>query len=124
MSLSFSETHEWIRLDNGTIKVGITDYAQKELGDIVFLEMSKKEGEAIQAKEVLSTIESVKAVSEIYSPVSGTILEINSEVLKQPEIINQAPFQQGWIVKIQLNDSKQLQSFMNESEYRKHIGEE
>lgn len=122
--LYISETHEWVKIVNNTAIIGITDFAQKELGDIVFLEIIKKNNEKVKSKEIISTIESVKAVSDIYSPVSGTIIEINKKVLDQPDLINTSPFENGWILKIELIDKSELNHLLSESEYKKLISEE
>ncbi|HEO65922.1 MAG TPA: glycine cleavage system protein GcvH [Spirochaetes bacterium] len=122
--LHFSETHEWVKQMDETAVIGITDYAQHELGDIVFLEILKKSGEQIQSKEAMSTIESVKAVSEIYSPVSGQVLEINQKVIDKPELINTSPFADGWIIKVQLSNKDEVKELLDESAYNKLIAEQ
>ncbi|GMT48686.1 MAG: glycine cleavage system H protein [bacterium] len=122
--LHFSQTHEWVKLMDEVAVIGITDYAQHELGDIVFLEIVKEPGEKIQAKEAISTIESVKAVSEIYSPVSGQVVEINKKVIEKPELINTNPFTDGWIIKVELSNKEEFEKLLDESAYKKLTAEE
>ena len=121
--LYFTKTHEWVKLDGNIATIGITDYAQNELGDIVFLEVTKEAGEHSDAKEVISTIESVKAVSDIYLPVSGNIIEINQSVINNPELINSNPFDEGWIVKVEPDDANDIGQLLDETAYMKHISE-
>ena len=122
--LYISETHEWLKVIDDTATIGITDFAQKELGDIVFIEIIKKLNDKVNSKEIISTIESVKAVSDIYSPVSGTIIETNQKIVDEPSIINTSPFNDGWIVKIKLTNKNELDELLNESDYKKLISEE
>ena len=114
--LRFTKDHEWISLD-GTI--GISDYAQNELGDVVFVELPKAGKTAEKGREIC-VLESVKAVSSVYSPVSGTVLEVNSSLLDKPELINQEPFGKGWIAKLQIQDLSQLETLFDEDAYRKY----
>ncbi len=122
--LHFSDTHEWVKLMDEVAVIGITDYAQHELGDIVFLEILTEPGEKIEAKEAISTIESVKAVSEIYSPVSGQVVEINQKVIDKPELINTNPFADGWIIKVELSNKEEFEKLLDESAYKKLTAEE
>ncbi len=98
--LRFTSTHEWVRVDNDTATVGITDHAQSQLGDVIFVDLPKV-GSVISAGERIGTIESVKAASDLYAPVSGTILESNSALTDAPELINAHPYDDGWLIRIQ-----------------------
>ncbi|MDH5680806.1 MAG: glycine cleavage system protein GcvH [Spirochaetota bacterium] len=120
----YSQTHEWVSQTNNVATIGLTDFAQKELGDLVFLEANYKVGDDINAKDSVCTIESVKAVSEIYCPVSGKITEINEAVINKPELINSGPYDDGWILKIELSDPGELDELMDETAYEKHIAEQ
>jgi len=120
----YSKTHEWVLLDNDVAIIGITDYAQNELGDIVFLEVESEVGSELSANESFSNIESVKAVSPINSPVSGEITEINGELVDNPEIINSSPHDDGWIIKLKMSNQLELDTLMNESDYSKYLSEQ
>jgi glycine cleavage system H protein len=120
--LKYTKEHEWIRSnDDGTATVGITDFAQSELGDIVFVEL-EPEGSDFDKDEVFGTVEAVKTVSELFSPVSGEIIEINSELEDDPELVNTDPYGKGWMVKFKLSDPSELDSLLNHEEYQKIIG--
>lgn len=115
--LLYSKEHEWIRIDGNTGTVGITDHAQKELGDVVFVEFPKA-GDKVEAGKPLGTIESVKAVSEIFSPVSGEVLEVNSGLLETPETVNRDPYGKGWLVRIRVEQKPDgLMSAQQYTEY-------
>ncbi len=119
--LKYTEEHEWIR-DNGdgTITVGITDFAQGELGDIVFVEL-EPEGSEFDKDEVLGTVEAVKTVSELFSPVSGEIVEVNESLEDDPELVNTDPYGKGWMVKIKLSDASELDSLMTAEAYKEMV---
>lgn len=120
--LKYTKEHEWIRMNNdGTATVGITDFAQSELGDIVFVEL-EPEGSEFDQDEVFGTVEAVKTVSELFSPLSGEIVEINSELEDDPEIVNTDPYGQGWMVKIKLSDPSELDTLLTQEEYQKIVG--
>ena len=120
--LKYTKEHEWIRTnDDGTATVGITDFAQSELGDIVFVEL-EPEGSEFDQDEVFGTVEAVKTVSELFSPVSGEIVEINSELEDDPELVNTDPYGQGWMVKIKLSDPSELDTLLTQEEYQKIVG--
>lgn len=119
--LKYTTEHEWIRVEDDRAVVGITEYAQAELGDIVFVDLPSV-GEKITAKSVMATIESVKAVSEIFAPVSGEIMETNDDLEHSPELVNQDPYGKGWIAVIELSDQKELNDLMSPSEYAALIG--
>ena len=110
----YTKDHEWIDGESGTI--GITDHAQAELGDIVFVELPE-EGRAIKAGEVLGTIESVKAVSELYAPASGTVAEVNAALTDKPEAINKDPYGAGWICRLELSSPAELDALMDAEAY-------
>ncbi len=120
--LLYTEEHEWVLFDdsNNTAIVGITDYAQSELGDIVFIELPKV-NDQVKQMEPFGTIEAVKAVSELFSPTSGTIVEVNTILQDQPELINQDPYEKGWMIKIHLSDPVELEALMSPDDYKKHI---
>jgi len=119
--LKYTKEHEWIR-DNGdgTATVGVTDFAQSELGDIVFVEL-EPEGFGFDQDEVFGTVEAVKTVSELFAPVAGEIAEINEKLEMEPELVNDDPYGDGWMVKIAMNDESQLEDLMSSEEYRKII---
>jgi glycine cleavage system H protein len=115
--LYYAESHEWLRLhDDGTATVGITDFAQGELGDVVFLEFEPEDSE-FEAGDVFGTIEAVKTVSELYLPVSGTILEVNEVLEDEPELVNQDPYGDGWMVKIEVEDADEADDLMDAEAY-------
>ncbi len=117
-ALKYSEEHEWVRLESdGIAVVGITDFAAESLGDVVFVELPKVGAELVQF-EKMGEIESVKAVSDLYSPVSGTIAERNDSVIDSPELVNDSPFDSGWMLRVNLSDSAQLDNLMSHSEYQ------
>ena len=119
--LKYTQEHEWVR-DNGdgTVTVGITDFAQSELGDIVFVEL-EPEGFEFDKDEVFGTVEAVKTVSELFAPVSGEITEINEELEDDPEIVNNDPYKNGWMVKIKVTDSSELDDLLSAEEYQEVI---
>ncbi len=116
--LKYTEEHEWVR-DNGdgTVTVGITDFAQGELGDIVFVEL-EPEGSEFEKDDVMGTVEAVKTVSDLFSPVSGEIAEINEKLEDDPELVNTDPYGDGWMVKIKLSDASELDSLMTAEAYK------
>ena len=119
-NLLYSEDHEWVRVEGDEAWLGITDFAQKELGDIVFVEVETVD-ETLDKGEVFGTIEAVKTVSDLFMPVSGTVLELNEKVEDEPEIINKDPYGDGWIVKIKLTDTSELDSLLDDKGYRSNI---
>ena len=115
--VKYTKDHEWIKLvDGNTALVGITDFAQKELGDIVYVDISSV-GKSLNADDLFGTVEAVKTVSDLFLPVSGTILEVNSTLEKQPELVNTDPYGEGWMVKISLNNTADLDALMAASAY-------
>lgn len=119
--LKYTKEHEWVRLEGDKATMGLTDYAQKELGDVVFVELPEVGGEVEQMKS-FGTIEAVKAVSDIFSPVSGKIIEVNTELSSQSNLINSDPYGEGWIVKIKINNPKELDDLLSPVDYRKLVG--
>ena len=124
MNLKFTESHEWVR-DNGdgTVTIGISNHAQGLLGDVVFVDLPDVEDE-VEAGETFSLVESVKAASDIYSPVTGKIVEINEELEDSPELINEEPYETGWIAIIKLSDASELENLKSAEDYQNSIDEE
>jgi len=120
-NLKYTNEHEWIKVENDIATVGITDFAQSELGDIVFLELPNV-GDVFDKNDVFGTVEAVKTLADLYLPVSGKIVDINSSLEDVPESINKDPYDKGWIVKIQLKDSKEVESLLSYNDYKKLIG--
>ncbi|PQJ35991.1 glycine cleavage system protein H [Salinibacter sp. 10B] len=118
--LYYTEDHEWLQVDDGTAIVGITDFAQSELGDIVFVEI-EPEGTELGQGEVFGTVEAVKTVSELYMPVSGTITAFNDELELEPELVNDDPYGDGWMVEMELADESELEDLMDASAYDEYI---
>ncbi|CEJ04471.1 Putative Glycine cleavage system H protein [Rhizopus microsporus] len=118
----YTAAHEWISVENDIGTVGITDHAQRNLGDVVFVE-TLAVGEKISAEERVGTVESVKAVSDIYTPVSGEIVEVNTDVQDDPTLINQSAEDKGWLAKIKLSKPQELEALMDEAKYKEHCGE-
>jgi glycine cleavage system H protein len=119
----YTKEHEWVRIENGKARIGITDYAQKELGDIVFVELPEV-GSEVTAMEPLGVVESVKTVSDIYSPVSGNVLEINDELESIPELVNSSPYEKGWMIVVKMNDKEELKELLSAEMYTKYVEEE
>jgi glycine cleavage system H protein len=117
---AYSKDHEWIEASDGEAVLGITQYAQEELGDVVFVELPEV-GARFEAGDEIGTVESVKAVAEIYSPVTGTVLEVNGKVQDAPELLNEDPHGEGWLVRLRLSDEKQLTSLMSSEQYEEFI---
>ena len=118
--LKYTETHEWIKQKGDNVIVGITDHAQSELTDIVFVELPET-GKLLKKGDELCVVESVKSVSEIYAPVSGKIIKINENLEDSPEIINQKPYEDGWLVEIELSEEAEIEDLMDSEEYKKII---
>ncbi len=116
--LKYSASHEWLRLDGDVVTVGITDHAQAELGDIVYLELPEP-GRMLAKEEMFGTVESVKAVSDLYSPVSGEVIETNTSITDTTEVVNQDPYDGGWMVKVRLSNSSELEGLLNATDYDK-----
>ena len=124
-SLLYSKEHEWVKVTdtNQIVTIGITEYAADNLGDIVFIELPDSEVNVDQFGK-LGEVESVKAVSDIYSPISGTVVETNSDLIDHPEHINNSPYEQGWIAKIKISDNSELDNLMKSEEYESMLSEQ
>lgn len=121
--LKYTEKDEWIRVEGEFGFIGISDYAQEQLSDIVYLEYLVSEGDEIEAGDEVATIESVKAASEIYSPVSGTVVELHDDLLDTPENVNSDPYGEAWMIKLELNDPDELDGLMDADAYTKNVEE-
>ena len=118
--LRYTENHEWAKLEGEGVVIGVTDYAQDQLGDIVFVEMPAP-GDQFEQGDEFGTVESVKAVSELYMPVGGTVLEVNQALEAAPELLNKSPYDQGWLIRMNPNDISQLDRLMNRGDYLKML---
>ena len=118
--LKYTKEHEWIRVEGEEAYVGITDYAQSQLGDIVFVEV-ETEGDNLEAGDTFGSIEAVKTVSDLYMPVSGEELEFNSELEDQPDLVNKDPYGKGWIIKVKIEDEAQLDGLLSADAYKASI---
>ena len=118
--LLFSKEHEWVRLEKTVATIGITDFAQNELGDVVFVE-TRACDEKIDLGEPIASLESVKAVSDVYSPISGILKESNETLLDAPEKINDSPYEDGWIARLEISDAEQLSKLMSAEEYASFV---
>ncbi|TSA27199.1 MAG: glycine cleavage system protein GcvH [Bacteroidetes bacterium] len=118
--LKYTKDHEWLKIDGETAFVGITDFAQHELGDIVFLEVETV-GEILNQGEAFGTIEAVKTVSDMFMPVGGEVLEFNEDLSSKPEIINQDPYDQGWVIRIRVSNPSELNELLSPAQYKELI---
>jgi glycine cleavage system H protein len=118
----FSKEHEWVKVEGDKVRVGISDFAQTELGDIVFVELPEV-GKKLQVNEPFGSVESVKTVSELYAPISGTIVEVNEQLADSPELVNESPYEQAWMVVIEPEDLSELETLMTADEYDQMINE-
>jgi len=121
--LKYSKEHEWVLLDGDLATIGITDFAQDQLGDIVFVELPSV-GDKVAKDEAFGVVESVKAVSDIYAPLSGTVVEVNDDLPDSPEMLNEDCYSDAWIVKIRLSDQAEIAALMNAAAYEKFTAEE
>ncbi|HYF94067.1 MAG TPA: glycine cleavage system protein GcvH [Symbiobacteriaceae bacterium] len=121
-NLRYTKEHEWIKVEGNVGIVGITDYAQHHLGDVVFVEVPAV-GRVLKAHEQFGVVESVKTVSDIYCPVSGKVVEVNTELENAPETVNQSPYEGGWIIKVELANPAELDTLLDAAAYAKHIEE-
>ena len=120
-NLLYAETHEWIRREGDNVRVGITDHAQSELTDVVYVELPKMDRQA-NSKEAIAVVESVKAASDIYSPVKGTVVEVNKALESDPGLINREPYGQGWIFVLKIDNADDLKQLKDPAAYQKQIG--
>jgi glycine cleavage system H protein len=118
----YTKEHEWVRVEDNVGVVGVTDYAQDQLGDIVYLDMPSP-GTQVKQLDKLGEIESVKAVSDLYSPVSGEVTEVNQEVIDRPELVNQSPYEEGWLVRLRLADPAELDGLLTAEQYDELIAQ-
>lgn len=118
--LKYTKEHEWAEINGDIVTVGISHHAQKQLGDVVYLELPEI-GKTVTKNKIFGTIESVKAVSDLYSPVSGTITEVNTNLVDEPEVVNQAPYQKGWMIKVKMDNSQDLNDTMDNNEYKMYL---
>ncbi|HOM99258.1 MAG TPA: glycine cleavage system protein GcvH [Acidobacteriota bacterium] len=121
--LMYTKQHEWVSIDGDTATVGITEYAQQELGDIVYVELPEV-GESFEAEESFGSVESVKAVSQIYMPLSGRVIAVNEDLADAPEIVNQDPYGEGWMIKVEIIDPSLVHELMSAEEYENYLKEE
>jgi len=119
-SLYYTSEHEWVAMDGDIASVGITDYAQGELGDIVFVEYPEV-GDQTEQLQPFGTIEAVKAVSELFAPLSGEVVEVNAQLEDKPELINEDPYGEGWLIKVKISDKSELEKLLSAADYRSQI---
>ena len=120
--LKYSKDHEWVKVEGNTVTIGITEYAQNELGDIVFVELPEVDDE-IEVGDTFGSVESVKTVSELYAPVAGKVTETNDELEDSPEFVNESPYEKAWMVKVEISDESQLDDLMSADDYSEMICE-
>lgn len=119
--LKYTKDHEWIRIEGDNATIGITDFAQKELGDIVYVDVNTV-GETVEKDAVFGTVEAVKTVSDLFMPVSGEVLEVNKDIDSAPESVNQDPYGKGWMIKAKITNASELSSLLSVDDYKKLIG--
>lgn len=120
-NLKYTKDHEWVKVDGDTVTIGITDFAQSELGDIVFVEV-ETEGEELEKEEVFGTIEAVKTVSDLFMPIEGEVLEFNEELEASPEVVNSDPYGEGWMIKVKVANQDDLNDLLDAKAYEELIG--
>lgn len=119
--LKYTSDHEWVRIEGGEAVVGVTEFAQRELGDIVYIDINTV-GSTVASGEVFGTVEAVKTVSDLFMPVSGAVLEVNGQLDASPELVNTDPYGDGWMVRISIADAAQVDSLLSAEEYREQVG--
>ncbi len=119
----YTKEHEWVKVDGDIATVGISDYAQEQLGDIVYVELPEK-GKVVKQMETVATIEAVKTAADVYSPVSGEVIEVNSDLENKPELINEAPYGKGWIVKLKMTNPDDVKGLLSAEDYKKLLEEQ
>jgi glycine cleavage system H protein len=122
--LKFTESNEWLKVEGNSCTLGISDYAQDQLSDIVFAEVIVNEGDSVNKGDTIATIESVKAAADVFTPVSGKVVSVNNDLGGAPEVINSDPYGAAWIIKLQLNDPAEAEALMNASAYEKFVQEQ
>jgi glycine cleavage system H protein len=120
-NLKYTEDHEWVKVDGDIATIGVTDFAQSELGDIVFVEV-ETEGETLDREEVFGTVEAVKTVSDLFMPIAGEIVEFNTEIEANPELVNSDPYGAGWMVKVKISNASQLEDLLDAVAYTTLVG--
>ena len=120
--LRYTQEHEWVKIEGNKVRVGITDFAQHELGDIVFVELPEV-GDTVTLNEPFGSVESVKTVSELYSPVSGTVVEINEALSDSPEFVNESPYENAWMIVVELSNEAEVEALLTAEAYEKLISE-
>lgn len=120
--LRYSRTDEWVRVEGNIATIGITDYAQSELGDVVYVELPEP-GRVLQTEEMFGTVESVKAVADLYAPVAGEVIETNSAVTERSDLLNEDPYGEGWLIKIQLADPQEVENLLTAEQYAAYVEE-
>ena len=120
-SLLYTSDHEWIKIEDDIATIGITDFAQGELGDIVYVEIETK-GETLNQGDVFGTVEAVKTVSDLFMPLNGEVLEINPELESSPEIVNDSPYEKGWMIKISISDKSEIDQLLSSESYLELVG--
>ncbi|MYA97278.1 MAG: glycine cleavage system protein GcvH [Nitrospinae bacterium] len=121
--LKYSREHEWVRVEGNIAVIGITDFAQSELGDVVYVELPEV-GTEVEANNTFGVVESVKAVSDLFAPVSGVVLEANTTLEDQPELVNSEPYEDGWMIRVEMKDESELNDLLEADSYRAYIEEE
>lgn len=119
--LKYSKEHEWVKVEGDTATIGITEFAQKELGDIIYVDIETL-GEEIEQNGIFGSVEAVKTVSDLFMPIAGEIIEINALLADQPELVNSAPYGDGWMVKIKISDASQVESLLDSEAYQALVG--
>lgn len=119
--LKYTKDHEWVKVEGNTATIGITDFAQGELGDIVYVEIETM-GESLNAEEIFGTVEAVKTVSDLFMPLSGKIIEVNGDLESSPESVNKDPYTSGWMIKVEMSDPSQANQLMTADQYKTMIG--
>jgi len=119
-NLYYTKDHEWLKVEGEEAVVGITDFAQKQLGDIIYVDLPQT-GKSLEVHQAIGSVESVKSVSDVYSPVSGEVIEVNSELAQTPDLINKDPYGQGWIVRLRLKNKAEINNLMKATDYEKYL---
>lgn len=120
--LRYSEEHEWVKVEDGKVRIGITHFAQSELGDIVFVELPQV-GDEIKTDDPFGSVESVKTVSELYAPISGTVVEVNADLEDSPEFVNESPYEKAWMIVVEPTDASEVEKLMTAEQYEEMIAE-
>ena len=115
--LKYTKDHEWVRIEGGEAVIGITDFAQSELGDIVFVEV-ETEGDSIESEEIFGSVEAVKTVSDLFMPLSGEVLSFNSELEDAPEVVNSDPYGEGWMIRVKISDASEVDALLSAEQYK------